>query len=186
MLTVSGGVLAYFYFYYGEADRQSLRGMLSSIISQLEEQLLNNPSPLLMLYHKTGSGAHEPSIQALTTCLESLIIALSAHPIFIVLDALDECSELKKLVPILRNLLQSAESCVHVFVTSRPEDVVIKMLRPLATCELDLSSVIKGDISLHLSRVLSEEDPFQSWKPVHRDLVLNHLLKYSDGMCVIT
>ncbi|KAJ6572468.1 hypothetical protein DFH09DRAFT_1312757 [Mycena vulgaris] len=41
MLAISGGVLAYFYFYHGEPDKRSLRGMLSSIISQLEEQLLD-------------------------------------------------------------------------------------------------------------------------------------------------
>ncbi|KAJ7900422.1 hypothetical protein B0H13DRAFT_2517933, partial [Mycena leptocephala] len=182
MLAISGSVLGYFYFYYGEAERQSPRGMLSSIIFQLEEQLLNNSSPLLMLYQKLGSGAHEASILELTACLESLIIALSAHPIFIVLDALDECSKPNELAPILRNLLQSRDSRVHVFVTSRPEDVVVKMLRPLTTCELDLSSVIKGDISLHLGSVLSKEDPFQSWKQVHRELVLNHLLDHSNGM----
>ncbi|KAJ6549563.1 ankyrin repeat-containing domain protein [Mycena vulgaris] len=182
ILATPGGVLAYFYFYYGETDKQSLRGILTSIIFQLEEQLLENPSPLLTLYQKLGSGAHEPSIPELTACVKSLIIALSARPIFIVLDALDECTKPSDLAPVLRSLLQSAESRVHVFVTSRPEDVVVKMLRPLTTSELDLSSVIKGDISLYLERVVSEEDPFRSWKQVHRDRVLNHLLEHSDGM----
>ncbi|KAJ7926134.1 ankyrin repeat-containing domain protein [Mycena leptocephala] len=180
MLATPGGILAYFYFYYGAADKQSLRGMLSSIISQLEEQLLDNPSPLHTLYQKLGSGVHEPSIPELTACLKSLIIALSARPIFIALDALDECSKPNELAPVLRNLLQSAG--VHIFVTSRPEDSVVKMLRPLMTCELDLRSVIKGDISLHLGRVLAEEDPFCSWTQGDRDLVLNHLLEHSDGM----
>ena len=68
MLAIPDITIAYFYFYYGEADKQSLRGMLSSIISQLEEQLLDAPSPLLVLYKKLGSGAHEPSIPELITC----------------------------------------------------------------------------------------------------------------------
>ncbi|KAJ7873475.1 hypothetical protein B0H14DRAFT_3860042, partial [Mycena olivaceomarginata] len=182
MLATPGGVLAYFYFYYGEADKQSLRGMLSSIISQLEEQLFDNPSPLLILYQKLGSGAHEPSIPELTACLKSLIIALSAHPIFIILDALDECSSPEELEPVLCDLLQRVEGHVHVFVTSRPEDAVVKVLRPLTTCELDLSSVIKGDIALYLGHIMSKEHPFRFWKQVHRDLVLNHLLEHSDGM----
>ncbi|KAJ7819608.1 ankyrin repeat-containing domain protein [Mycena olivaceomarginata] len=182
ILAIPGDVLAYFYFYYGEADKQSLRGMLSSIISQLEEKLLDAPSPLLTLYQKLGSGAHQPRIPELTACLKSLIITLSARPIFIVLDALDECSKPDELAPVLCDLLQWAEGRLHVFVTSRPEDAVVKVLRPLMTCELDLSSVIQGDISLYLGRIMSKEHPFRSWKQVHRDCVLNHLLKHSGGM----
>ncbi|KAJ7867895.1 hypothetical protein B0H14DRAFT_3441530 [Mycena olivaceomarginata] len=182
ILAIPGDVLAYFYFYYGEADKQSLRGMLSSIISQLEEKLLDAPSPLLTLYQKLGSGAHQPSIPELTACLKSLIITLSARPIFIVLDALDECSKPDELAPVLCDLLQWAEGRLHVFVTSRPEDAVVKVLRPLMTCELDLSSVIQYDISLYLGRIMSKEHPFRSWKQVHRDCVLKHLLKHSGGM----
>ncbi|KAJ7059427.1 hypothetical protein C8F01DRAFT_1295200 [Mycena amicta] len=52
LLVTPGSVLAYFYFYYGEANKQSPRGMLCSLISQLEEQLLHAPSPLLGLYQK--------------------------------------------------------------------------------------------------------------------------------------
>ncbi|KAJ7059439.1 hypothetical protein C8F01DRAFT_1231926 [Mycena amicta] len=182
LLVTPGSVLAYFYFYYGEANKQSPRGMLCSLISQLEEQLLHAPSPLLGLYQKLGSGAHEPSIPELTACLKSLVIALSARPIFIVVDAVDECAKPNDLAPILHDLLDSAHSCMHVFVTSRPEDGVTKILRPLTTCELDLSSAIKGDIALHLGHVLSKEHPFCSWKQVHRDRVFTHLLEHSDGM----
>ncbi|KAJ7059432.1 hypothetical protein C8F01DRAFT_1370371 [Mycena amicta] len=182
LLVTPGSVLAYFYFYYGEANKQSPRGMLCSLISQLEEQLLHAPSPLLGLYQKLGSGAHEPSIPELTACLKSLVIALSARPIFIVVDAVDECAKPNDLAPILHDLLDSAHSCMHVFVTSRPEDGVTKILCPLTTCELDLSSAIKGDIALHLGHVLSKEHPFCSWKQVHRDRVFTHLLEHSDGM----
>ncbi|KAJ7826554.1 ankyrin repeat-containing domain protein [Mycena olivaceomarginata] len=182
MLALPGGVQAYFYFYYGEADKQSLRGMLSSIIFQLEEQLLDAPSPLLALFGNLGLGAHEPSIPELTACLKELIVALSARPIFIILDALDECSKPDELARVLGDLLQWGKGCVHVFVTSRPEDAVVKELRPLTTCELDLSSVIQDDISLYLGHVMSKEHPFRSWPQVHRDHALNHLLEYSNGM----
>ncbi|KAJ7059379.1 ankyrin repeat-containing domain protein [Mycena amicta] len=182
LLVTPGSVLAYFYFYYGEANKQSPRGMLCSIISELEEQLLHAPSPLLGLYKKLGSGAHEPSIPELTACLNSLVIALSGRPIFIVVDAVDECAKPKDLAPILNDLLHSVQGCMHVFVTSRPEDGVTKILHPLTTCELDLSSAIKGDIALHLGHVLSKEHPFCSWKQVHRDRVFTHLLEHSDGM----
>ncbi|KAJ7833691.1 ankyrin repeat-containing domain protein [Mycena olivaceomarginata] len=179
---MSGSVLAYFYFYHGEAEKQSLRGMLSSIISQLEEQLLVAPSPLLALYKKCGSDAHEPSIWDLTTCLKSLIIALSTPSIFIILDALDESSTPSDLKDVLCHLVQWAEGRAHIFVTSRPEDTVIKVLRPLTTCELDLTFVIYDDISVYLHRAVSQEHPFCSWKPVHRERVLNHLLEHSNGM----
>ncbi|KAJ7049829.1 ankyrin repeat-containing domain protein [Mycena amicta] len=182
LLVTPGCVLVYFYFYYGEANKQSPRGMLCSIISQLEEQLIHAPSPLLGLYEKLGSGAHEPSIPELTACLKSLVIALSARPIFIVVDAVDECAKPNDLAPIIRDLLHLAEHCMHIFVTSRPEDGVSKILRPLTTCELDLSSAIKGDIALHLGHVLSNEHPFCSWKQVHRNRVFTHLLEHSDGM----
>ncbi|KAJ7059381.1 ankyrin repeat-containing domain protein, partial [Mycena amicta] len=182
LLVTPGSVLAYFYFYYGEANKQSPRGMLCSLISQLEEQLLHAPSPLLNLYQRLGSGAHEPSIPELTACLKSLIITLSGRPIFIVVDAIDECAKPNELAPILHDLLDSAHGCMHIFVTSRPEDSVTKMLWSLTTCQLDLSSAIKGDIALHLGHVLSKEYPFCSWKKVHRDRVFTHLLKHSDGM----
>ncbi|KAF8217589.1 ankyrin repeat-containing domain protein [Mycena galopus ATCC 62051] len=181
LLAIPGSVVAYFYFHYGDTDK-SLRGMLSSFIIQLEEQLLNTASPLLALYQKHGSGTHEPSIEELTTCVKDLVIAFATCPIFIVLDALDEFSKPDKLEPLFRALLHSVDSHMHIFVTSRPEDAVIHFLCPLVTHELDLSSVIQDDIALYLDHILKTEHPFDAWKKVHHERVHQHLLEHSGGM----
>ncbi|KAF8143221.1 hypothetical protein K438DRAFT_1876563 [Mycena galopus ATCC 62051] len=181
-ISVSGNVLGYFYFYNGDPEKQTLRGMLSSIIFQLDEQLHGDQSPLLTLYKELNNGSHQPSIPQLSTCLERLIIALSPQPIFIVLDALDECSSPHELAPILRDFCRWGEGCVHVLVTSRPEDAVINVLHPLATCKLPLSSVLQHDISVHLDDVVSKADPFYSWEEVHWKRARDYLVEHSDGM----
>ncbi|KAF7363939.1 hypothetical protein MSAN_01052200 [Mycena sanguinolenta] len=181
ILSFPGSALAYFYFYHGGtvAD-QSLFGMLSSIISQLEEHLPKDSSPLQKLYEQLEFGAHQPSMKELETCFKDLITALSPRPIFIVLDALDECSEPNKLEPILY-LFQSARN-THVFVTSRHENFFIQLLRPLATYQLNLNSLIDRDIDIYLRQFLVKELPFREWAEADRNLVLNYLCKHSDGM----
>ncbi|KAJ7026251.1 hypothetical protein C8F04DRAFT_1297876 [Mycena alexandri] len=158
-----GGALAYFYFYHGE--KGDLRGMLSSMITQLEKQYTTGPSPLDAL-HKKLTGL-QPSLLELIDVLKSLIHALSDRPIFIVLDALDEYSKPNELELFFCSLLQPAEDHVHIFVTSRVEDDVTRILLPLTTFKLDLSSVVKA-IS-----ILEAKD---------RDLVLDYLVEHSNGM----
>ncbi|KAJ7135325.1 hypothetical protein C8R46DRAFT_1201582 [Mycena filopes] len=177
-----GSALAYFYFKYSDKAQDALRGMLSSVISQLAKYWdFKDQSPLHAL-HKECDG-RQPSLSELTGVLKQLVQALSRHPIFIVLDALDESPKPNELGPLFRDLLQSAGNQVYVFVTSRVESRTAFLL-PMATFPLDLSSVIKGDVFVYLKAVLATEEAFKSprWTQEERDLVLNYLVDHSDGM----
>ncbi|KAJ7513197.1 P-loop containing nucleoside triphosphate hydrolase protein [Mycena galericulata] len=172
----SRAITAFFYFYKRDAEKHSLYGMLSSIIYQLDRQLPDAKSMLLPMHNQFL--VWKPRLKNLIGLLEILISRLSARPIFIVLDALDECSEPKELENLL-GLLRSTR--VHVLVTSRREEVV-QMLEPLAASKLDLSSAVKPDISRYLERVFTEDKSFRSWKQADRDHARTYLLDHSDGM----
>jgi hypothetical protein len=83
--------IAFFYFDFRESSKQDIRGTLSSLLFQLSDQSDACCGVLERLYSAHKAGAREPSEDALRGCLERMLMLPDQGPIFIVLDAVDEC-----------------------------------------------------------------------------------------------
>ena len=83
--------IAYYYFDFKDISKRDLRGLLASLIFQLGGcsgffwDVLHN------LYTTCRDGSQQPSEAALAKCLKNMLETPCQIPIFIVLDALDEC-----------------------------------------------------------------------------------------------
>jgi len=85
------------------------------------------PKVLVNLYTRCGDGHQEPTLDDLQDTLQRMLDGFSST--FIILDALDECTEREKLLNwiqtvILENLEKDINLGLHLIVTSRPEQEI--------------------------------------------------------------
>ena len=88
--------LAYFYFDYRDKQKQTVRNVVTSLLVQLSAYSKPCCEIIYRLYSKHGKGMkqHQPSNSNLIDCLKEMLATVTQHPIFIVMDALDECPDL--------------------------------------------------------------------------------------------
>lgn len=114
--------LLYFYFDFTDSRKQSFENTLRSLIWQMYHQNNNAKKHLDSLYSSVYRGGKEqPSFDSLQRTLTDMIS--SPEEVWIVLDALDECTSRGELLAWLRNVTQDSliQVKMHVLVTSRPE-----------------------------------------------------------------
>ncbi|KAK2750859.1 hypothetical protein FQN55_001430 [Onygenales sp. PD_40] len=104
---------------YGMQPEQTAMDLLASLLKQLVQQRQVVPKPLEDLHQTHSRRGTRPSLKQLSQALFSVIIEYSK--VFIVIDALDECSNIDKdrdyLVKELFELQRRAD--IRFFVTSR-------------------------------------------------------------------
>jgi hypothetical protein len=116
-------LLLYFYFDFTSAGKQTLNNIIQSLISQLYRKRKDTEKLLDSLF-SCDEGPSQPTLESL--CKVFLQMIDQTQEIYIVLDALDECSIRKG--PLSEGLLAWIQSFsdfeqrnVHLLVTSRPE-----------------------------------------------------------------
>ncbi|KAI0275754.1 hypothetical protein BGY98DRAFT_1178154 [Russula aff. rugulosa BPL654] len=82
--------MAYFYFDFRNANKQSLRDLLPSLLTQLSARSNPRFGILSALYSAHDDGKNQPSDSALTKCLQDMLSLPDQHPIYLIMDALDE------------------------------------------------------------------------------------------------
>jgi hypothetical protein len=115
------------------------------------------------------------------------------HPIYLIMDALDECPDTSE-VPSPRNrILQLLEELadlripnLRICVTSRPEFDIRDFLEPLTSRQVSLhdQSGQKQDIADYVRSVVysKSESYMRRWKMEDKELVIKTLSEQADGM----
>ena len=83
--------LAFFYFDFRVPNKRDLRGALASILTQLSARSGSYCEILSRLHVAHDDGAHQPSTSTMIDCLKEILALPEQGPVFIILDALDEC-----------------------------------------------------------------------------------------------
>jgi hypothetical protein len=83
--------MAYYYFDFRDLKKQDCYGLLSSLISQLSAESDSCYNILSQLYSDKSRGIRKPDIDALKDCMTDMLCLPGQGPIYIVIDALDEC-----------------------------------------------------------------------------------------------
>jgi hypothetical protein len=84
---------------FREDEKKDLRGLLSSVLVQLCHQSDSYYDILSKFYSEHEDGSKAPSDDALVRCLERLLELPGQAPIFLIVDALDECENMSTIVP---------------------------------------------------------------------------------------
>jgi hypothetical protein len=83
------------------------------------------PFPVEVCYDRLGvEGMRAPTWSELSEMMLKTVSSLQQT--VIVVDGLDECVDLEKISPLLEQLAKVSETCVKIFVTSRPRNTEIK------------------------------------------------------------
>lgn len=144
---------------------------------QLSDQCHELPPQLLHIY---GNGHQQPSIAALQLALKQIIGGFE-HA-YIVIDALDECTERRKILAWVIDLLQSGVDSLHLLLSSRREhdieDRLATSIKGLVRVSLT-GRPLNQDITMYIDSQLAL---LTRWDQRTRQLVRSTLSSGADGM----
>ena len=156
--------LAFFYCDFREDQKKDLRGLLSSILVQLCHQSDSYCDLLLKFYSEHTKGLRRPSDDALVGCLKELLELPGLPPVYIIVDALDECpntsaipSPRVEVLNLIEELIKSKFPNLRICVTSRQETDIKNVLDPLIFRSVSLhdQSEQKRDIEDYIKSVVN-------------------------------
>lgn len=174
---------AYFLFDNRSAQTdQALHGQLiRSLIRQLCAQSSGVPASLVELH---GSGHQQVSLASLQTVLQQIIAEFKRA--YIIIDALDECTDWNKVLVWISNLLQWTEGKPRVLFSSRPEQ---EILEKLALVEFESLTRVSlngkhsdADIETYVDAMLTH---MTRWDCATLALVRKALITGASGMYVL-
>ena len=184
--------MCYFYFDFRDIHKQHWHDLVRSLLTQLSN--LSGPccDILSRLHEEHQHGAQQPGDGSLEQTLKEML-TLQGHPLYLIIDALDECSNTSgipssrgRVLLLLKDLVELRLPHLHICVTSRPEIDIRDVLEPLTSSPVSLhdQSGQKKDIVDYVrSVVYSNSEPIMKrWRTEDKDLVIDMLSERADGM----
>lgn len=179
--------MAYFYFDFQDTGKQDSRALLSSLLIQLSGRSDQFCGVLRGLYSRYQNGSEIPTTKSLAQCLKDMLSIAEQLPIYLVLDALDECppnESREKVLDLIEDLVALRLLNLHLCITSRPEYDICTVLDPLATQQVSLHDERgqKEDIVHYIRSVIRSDHRMKRWAVKDQDMVIAKLAKKADGM----
>jgi hypothetical protein len=182
--------LAMFFCDFREDQKKNLRGLVSSILVQLCRQSDSYCAILSNFYSKHEDGSQDPTEDELVRCLRNLLELPGQAPVYMIIDALDECpnasaipSPREKVLKLVEQLIELRFANIRICVTSRPEIDIKGVLEPLTFRSVSIhdESGQMEDIENYIRSVV--DDPKnRRWKRQDKQLVIDSLLGRANGM----
>ena len=183
--------MAYYYFDFRDARKQDRHGLLSSLLSQLSAKSDSCSDILSQLYSSYAGGTGKPATSTLTKCMKDMLSLPGQGPIYIIVDAVDECPNVSGMPSAREQVLELVEELarldlpnVHLCVASRPEIDIRKVLEPLKPLQISLhdESGQKEDINKYIKSVVYSDQNMRRWREEDQKLVIDVLSQNVDGM----
>ncbi|KAN0136449.1 hypothetical protein V8E53_005817, partial [Lactarius tabidus] len=193
-LSKSGSAsMAYFYFDFRDVDKQSRRNLLSSLLVQLSTCSNAFCDILSRLYSAHDNGARQASNNDLTQCLKDMLTLPHQRPVYLIIDALDECpntsdipSARKRVHDLVKDLIGLRLPNLRICITSRPELDIGEALEPLASQTVSLETELgqKKDISDYVRSIVYSDSGtlMKRWREEDKEHVIKTLSERADGM----
>ena len=186
-------LMAYFYFDFRDANKQGLRDLIPSLLTQLSANSGSCCDILSNLYLAHNNGKNQPSDTILAECLKEMVTLPDQDPVYLIVDALDESpnssgipSPREKVLRFLKDLVDLSLPNLHICVTSRPEIDIRNVLEPLTSRRVSLhdQSGQKKDIADYVRSVVYSESEqiMRRWRMDDKELVIETLSERADGM----
>jgi hypothetical protein len=170
---------AYFYFDFSDAQKQNLSNMLSSFVGQLSAAVVLDQVDVL--YKSCNDGQCRPCVDDLVKVLVSL--CSGSQRTYLIVDAMDECTERKQLLTLLRKLIQTDSIHANVLVTSREELDIAESLRGVVAKSVNLEcGGLDSDIERYIRKCLNNDNDWQNDTSEVKEEIREALLKGAHGM----
>ena len=185
--------MAYFFFDFKDTRKQDPRAFLSSILVQLSNQSFSLCNILLEFYSAHQHGSQQPGDKELMQCLEKMFKVPREEPIYVIVDAVDECPDTPGLQSLREKVLEIIEKFVglhlsnlRLCVTSRPEIDIRNVLELLTSTTNRISlhdqDGQKKDIADYVRAVVCSDRKMMRWRSEDKMLVIETLSGRADGM----
>ena len=186
-------LVAYHYFDFKDASKRHVRGLLASLLFQLSGNSDLFRDLFFQLYKTCRDGSEQPSDSALAKCLKTMVELPEQLPIFVIMDALDECpnttgtpSARDEVLNFVEDLVGSGQPNLFICITSRPEQDIQAVLNALtsASCRVALheESGQREDIHNFVRSFVYTDRAMRRWKEEDKELVINTLSERASGM----
>ena len=181
--------LAFFYCDFREDPKKDRRGLLSSVLVQLCHQSNAYCDILSNLYLQHDKGSRQPSDSNLVQCLKDMSKLPGQAPVYLIVDALDECpntralpSPRKKVLLLIEELIESKIPNLRICVSSRPETDIKAVLESLTSHSISLhdESGQMEDINNYIKSVVNSS--MKRLKAEDKQLIVDILTKNANGM----
>jgi hypothetical protein len=183
--------LGFFYHDFRDDQKKDRHGLLSSLLVQLCHQSDSYSDILTEFYLEHANGSQHPSDTALIRCLMNVLRLPGQAPVYLIVDALDECPNTTAMPSPRENVLSFVEELINsqlpnlrICVTSRPETDIKTLLEPLSFRSISLHDE-QGqleDIETYIKSVVNKDPRNRRWKTEDKQLVIDTLIRNADGM----
>ena len=140
---------------------------------------------------RSDRGVRKPSDRAMVECLKKMLTVETRGPIYIIMDALDECpitstipSPREEVLDLVDELVGLRLPNVHICVTSRPEHDIQAVLKHLTLHAVSLHDETgqQQDIANYVASFVYTDRKMRRWREEDKDLVIKTLSEKVDGM----
>jgi len=170
-----------------------LHNLVPSLLSQLSAGSDPRCDILSHLYLAHERGSKQPSDSILVECLKGMFTLPDQRPVYLIMDAIDECpnssgipTPRERVLQLIQELVELRLSHLHICVTSRPEVDIRDVLDPLTSLKVSLHDQTgqKEDIADYIRSVVysDSESIMKRWRLEDKELVIETLSKRANGM----
>ena len=144
-----------------------------------------------VIYEAHNKGTQKADDDTLIRCLNEMLSLPAQGPVYLIVDALDECPNNSGLPTAREEVLNLVKDLVglhlpnlHICVTSRPEVDIQTIFDPLTSLRVSLHNQTgqKKDIVDYVSSIVSSDPMMRRWREEDRKLVIETLSERADGM----
>ncbi|RDW93506.1 uncharacterized protein DSM5745_00828 [Aspergillus mulundensis] len=177
--------LLYFFFDFTDAEKRTHDAMVRSFVWQLAGQGSNEMRILSELFSRCNGGRAQPSRKHLYNTFGDMV--KGKKDIYIVIDALDECTDRKNVMWLMQKFTSWWKAELHLCVSSRQEKDINKVLQQIVPengrIVLDKERV-NADIHHYLRRRLQVDEGFDKWRklPNTAQEIERKIMDKADGM----
>jgi NACHT domain. len=173
--------IAYFYFDFNDPEKRQHEKPIRSLITQISAQCPSVPDILAKLFSQNKDGGQQPNMPNLMKTLKHMLGDF--RHTFIILDALDECTEQEELLILIGEIVDWKLGNLHILVTSRKEREIEDSLLSCVSCQINIqSTLVDNDIQIHIRERLEHDPKLKKWPANVREEIEMTLMQGAHGM----
>jgi Cdc6-like AAA superfamily ATPase len=175
--------IAYVYFSIQDLSKQTTDYLVRSLLRQLSSGRSMTWTAIAELYHKCSMVGQQPSQTALLNLLVQAVEESSRT--FIMVDALDECTDKEDAFDIIIQLFERLPGKVNLLVTSRHETFIEDSLSDIDTHRWEKvplrNAAADEDISTFVKSRMEKDRKLRKWRTLS-DFIVETLISQAGGM----
>ena len=175
-------MISYFYFDFNEVEKQSSKKAIRSLLYQFSVQQ-NRVQILEQLYQRCENGQQQPAEGVIRSLFKDAVVC-TGHK-YIVLDALDECTDREYFITFIRELVHSQQQSLRIMITSRREKDIEEQLDSIAKYNINIqSAIVDEDIRVYVRDRMATDPKLTKWPDSVQEDIIVVLTEKADGMYV--